>query len=96
MMWKHIPYTIVTHHQAARFLDQLAKSQPRDHQHIDQALYTLALYKTHPKTKALTGEFRGYLSTRVRKKYRIIFQFDHDEGKLYVLEIAYRKDVYHP
>ncbi len=95
-MWKNVPFTIVMYHQVAKFLDQLAKAQPSDYQHIDHVLYALALFKAHPKTKALTGEFKGLLSTRVRRKYRIIFQFDYAEGKLYVLEIDHRKNVYRP
>lgn len=49
--------------------------------------------RRHNNVKALKGRFAGYLRYRVGD-YRIIYRVDDAEGKVVILDIANRKDVY--
>jgi mRNA interferase RelE/StbE len=84
----------VTNHRAADYLDRLEKSQPKQFQRIDDALFRLALTRYSTSIKALKGETDIY---RLRVgDYRVVFHFDHAEEKLYVIAVDHSKDVYRP
>ena len=44
--------------------------------------------------KQLHGELHPSMSTRIYKKYRLIFQIDAKKNKLYLEAIDHRKDIY--
>jgi len=90
------PYTIVYEYQASRFLDHLEVSQPKTFQRIEDEIHHLAFIKSSPKLKALTGKYKGLLRLRIGREYRAMLYFDHPSGKLYVVAIEHRKDVYRP
>jgi len=47
----------------------------------------------HPNMKPLKGGFKGFSRYRVGD-YRVIFRISEDEQRVYVSEIAHRRDVY--
>ena len=42
----------------------------------------------------LTGKLYGYKSTRIIKRFRLIFKIDDKEKKVYLVSIDHRKSVY--
>lgn len=78
------------------FLTQEAKRQlqyldRRYQKALAQALQRLG---ENPKIgTALRRELKGKFKLRV-SRYRIIFQFDHQEKKIWIVTIDHRKDVY--
>ena len=78
-----------------RFLKS-AKRLPTEIRHkLAKLLEFLAENPFHPllHTKHLTGELSGFLSFRITRDHRVIFQF-LDEQTIQLIKAADRKDIY--
>lgn len=85
-------YAIELHRGADKFLDKLAKSQPRDAEAIENTVANLATDPRPHGCKPLKG-FAKVLRVRVGG-YRICYSVD--DGRLFILviTISTRDDVY--
>lgn len=62
---------------------------------LDQLIEVLSKDPYHPllHTKQLTGNMTGYLSFRITRDWRVLFQF-LDPKTIQVLRVKHRKDIY--
>ncbi|MFC4000897.1 type II toxin-antitoxin system RelE/ParE family toxin [Prauserella oleivorans] len=89
-----MPYEIETSRSADKFLDKLAKGQPRDAEAIEDAIERLAEDPRPHGCITLSGaDVRDVWRIRVGN-YRICYQID--DGALYILvvTVSTRDDVY--
>lgn len=73
-----------------------AKRLPQETKNkLAKLLESLAQNPFHPllHTKHLTGKLSGFLSFRITRDFRVIFQF-LDEQTIQLIEAADRKDIY--
>ena len=48
---------------------------------------------SHPNIKALKGDFKGFYRFRVGD-WRVIYRVNEQEHRVYISEIAHRRDIY--
>lgn len=73
-----------------------AKALPKNHQRkLAQQLGTLVKNPFHSTlhTKRLTGPLVGFLSFRITRDWRVIFQF-LDAETIQLIDVAHRKNIY--
>lgn len=85
-------YAVELLKQADKYLDKLARQQPKDAAAIESAIDSLAAQPHPPSCRPLRG-FPGVLRCRVGQ-YRICYRVDDDELVVLVITISTRDDVY--
>jgi addiction module RelE/StbE family toxin len=77
------------------FLKSAAKLPLANQKKLDALLSLCAENPFHPSlhTKRLVGSLHGFLSFRVTRDWRVLFQFI-DAETVQLLRVAHRKDVY--
>lgn len=87
-----MPYAVRLHREADKFLDRLAKAQPKDADAIEDAIERLAEDPKPPGCKPLIGipeVWRVCVG-----KYRICYHIRDDVLLVYVITISTRDNVY--
>lgn len=87
-----MPYAVELLKQADKYLDKLARQQPKDAAAIESALDALAQDPRPPGCRPLR-EFPDVLRYRVGQ-YRICYRVDDGELVILVITISNRDDVY--
>lgn len=87
-----MPYTVELAKSADRFLNQLARSQPRHAETIEDAIENLADEPRPPACKPLKG-YQDVWRVRVGD-YRICYTIDDGHLLVLVVTISTRDDVY--
>lgn len=77
------------------FLKSAAKLPLNQHRKLDALLSLCAENPFHPSlhTKRLVGPLQGFLSFRITRDWRALFQFV-DAETIHLLRVAHRRDIY--
>ena len=77
------------------FLKSAAKLPTSQQRKLDQLLSIFSENPFDPllHTKRLVGRLQGFLSFRITRDWRVLFQFI-DPGTIQLLRVAHRRDIY--
>ena len=79
-----------------RIFSQKFKKYKRDKEFIDALNYKIERLKQDPENIGgyLSGRLQGYKSTRIIRKFRLIFKVIKKENSVYLIAIDHRKFDY--
>ncbi len=72
------------------------KKHKKDGEFVNALDKKIQKLKENPQSVGgfLSGKLHGYKSTRIIRKFRLIFRIDEQERKVYLSAIDHRKSVY--